>query len=75
MKPVIVTWDDAHASFDSISPRDAEAIEAYRTDSIGYLVCKTKRGVTLGYDRYQDGTFGGHTFIPAGMIVKIKELK
>jgi len=75
MKPVIVTWDDAHASFDALTPAEAEAMEAYRTDSIGYLVSKTKRGVTIAYDKYQDGTYGAYSFIPAGMVVSIKELK
>lgn len=72
---VIVTWDDAHASLDSITKDEAEKMKALRTDSIGYLVSKTKAGVTIAYDEYPDGTYGAYSFIPQGGIVKIRELK
>lgn len=75
MKKVIVTWDDAHAYLDSITIDEAKALKAYRTDSIGYLIAKTKHGLTIAYDEYPDGTYGAYSFIPAGMVVKVRELK
>lgn len=72
---VIVTWDDAHASLDPITKAEAEQMKPARTDSIGYLVAKTKAGVTIAYDAYDDGTYGAYSFIPTGMVVKIRKLK
>lgn len=72
---VIVTWDDAHASLDAITVDEAKELKPYRTDSIGYLVAKTKHGITIAYDEYADGTYGAYSFIPAGMVVRVRKIK
>ena len=75
MKLVKVTWNDAHASVATLYevheiPHQATVVQTY-----GLLLRQDDSGVSLANELCSGETYRGVTFIPAGMIVKVEELK
>lgn len=78
---VRVTWDDAEDPADGKTWMDAEDVASFSkcnctVQSIGYLVSKTEKYVTLAADWIEGlNHWGRVTKIPTGMIVKQEDLK
>lgn len=72
MKPrlVIVNWKDAYGS----AARDF-AHEPLIITTVGWLLCKDKNGVSVANERQEDGAYRGQTFIPSGMVQRIKTIR
>lgn len=73
-KPVLVTWHDAWESQSDVEP-DKIRHEPKVQYTVGFLIRKDKRGVTLATE-YGDDDLELRTtnFIPKGMIVSITKL-
>jgi hypothetical protein len=77
---VKVVWDDAEDPADGKTWLDAEDVETFSAksctvESVGYLVSKTAKYVTLAADRIEGlDHWGRVTKIPVGMIIDLKEL-
>lgn len=79
MKPhlVQVIWIDAQGSATRVyaKERDHAPIEMI---TVGWLLDHDKAGVSVANERFiEDGTenFRGHTFVPAGMVKRVKRLR
>lgn len=79
---VEVTWNDAWSSDTSWHDDDVERThEPHRTHSVGYLLKRSRKGVTICRDYDDDNTddegrrYDGALFIPAGMVVKVRRLR
>lgn len=73
--PIVkVYWDDAcgQQGWRSVSDARHSAVE---TISIGYLVKKTKVGVTVAATLNDQGEVNDVVFVPAGMVTKIEILR
>ena len=79
---VKVTWDDAEdPPTDGRAWLDVADVDAWKDHrctvvSVGYLVAKTKRHITLAadwIDAYKQ--FGRVTKIPRGMVISVQKLK
>ena len=82
MKPlVLVTWDDAEDPADGKTWLDEEDVDTFSqhrctVQSVGFLVSKTDKYVTLGGDWIEELKHWGRiTKIPSGMIVETKDLQ
>jgi hypothetical protein len=77
---VKVTWDDAEDPSDGKTWLDTEDVETFAAhactvESVGYLVSRTAKYVTLAADRIEGlGHYGRVTKIPTGMVVSLVEL-
>ena len=77
---VLVTWDDAEDQDATKTWMDEEDINTFSQQnctvaSVGYLVSKTSKYVTLAADWIDKlGHYGRITKIPTGMVVKIEDL-
>ncbi len=77
---VLVTWDDAEDPADGKTWMDDEDVETFSTHnctviSVGYLVSKTAKYVTLAADAIEGlNHWGRVTKVPTGMIVGIREI-
>lgn len=67
---VIVTWHDAYGS----ASRDFSHAPLVMT-TVGWLLCKDSKGVAIANERQEDGAYRGQTFIPAGMVQRIKTIR
>jgi hypothetical protein len=76
LKIVEVTWDDAHASFDETSVKDAALVKAVRTTTVAYLVAENDEGLVLATDTYKDDKDVGKivNFIPWTVVIDYVEL-
>ena len=78
MKPAIVVWGDAH---EQEGEYDIESREHYPvvTHCCGWVVEADKAGVTLCQEWWDGERYEGKarhlTFIPRGMIIKVRYLK
>lgn len=78
---VLVTWDDAEDPADGKTWLDEEDVETFSkhnctVQSIGFLVSKTDKYVTLGGDWIDELKHWGRvTKIPAGMVLSIQTLQ
>ena len=70
-KLVLVAWGDAWATLEDFDEAEHEPY-VYRTP--GWLVRRDKDGITLAWDLGADGDTRGEHFIPAGMVVSVKDL-
>ena len=77
---VMIVWDDAEDPDDGKTWMDQEDVEAFAARhcvvrSVGYLVSKTDKYVTLAADWIEQlGHFGRVTKIPAGMVIAIESV-
>ena len=80
LQRVEVIWDDAEDPADGKTWMDEEDVETFSKHnctitSLGYLVSKTEKYVTLGGDWIAELKHWGRvTKIPTGMIIEVKEL-
>lgn len=80
---VTVVWGDAHscAPNEPLELRDVgRHHRPMRTTTTGWLLRRDIVGVSLANERQEDPTtraivYRGHTFVPAGMIVRITHAK
>jgi hypothetical protein len=68
---VLVTWNDAHCAIGY--PDDADKEHSPKlTYSVGFLIRKNAKGVTIAQDCYAEGKdYHTWTFIPKGMVVSV----
>jgi hypothetical protein len=80
MKLVRVTWDDAEDPSEGKTWLDQEDVDSFSRHnctvvSVGYLVSKTTKYVTLAADWIGDlKHYGRLTKIPTGMVTEIQEI-
>ena len=78
MKQIVeVTWLDAQDHNDTwVEIKDAEAFtdDECRVVSVGFLIRKTDKYVTIGSDYIIDDSYGCVRKIPINMVLEIKEL-
>jgi hypothetical protein len=77
MKLVKVRWVDAEDHPDTwVSPEEVEEFggKDCAMESVGWLVKETKKYLTLGSDRAEDGYFGCVRKIATGMILSIEDI-
>lgn len=83
-KPIQVDWIDAWTgdALGFVSPEEAEGNEGIKQSSVGFCMASTPLGVTIARTNFSFGPDGhleadarGKSFIPKGMIVRIKELR
>ncbi len=75
--PIVeVTWNDAWYDDDAASATDSmERMHPFRTTTVGYQIGQDEGGIMLSRDYYPSlSTFKHRHYIPAGMIVSIKEM-
>jgi hypothetical protein len=73
---VVVTWNDAHADAEFHDKASlAKEHVPRRVQSVGILVTRDKKGITLARDFDDAGEYDGRIFIPRGMVVKVRKLK
>lgn len=80
--PVEVTWEDAAGHNQWEMTRDAQtdfAQGAYEVQSVGYIVARTPRSLTLAQSRTLPGCYHGDQVnhmlrIPLGMVRKVRRL-
>ena len=78
---VRVIWDDAEDPADGKTWMDEEDVKTFSThnctvSSVGYLVSKTAKYVTLAADWIEElHHYGRVTKIPANMVVSLTELE
>ena len=71
---VLVEWDDSQSSAAMVwEDRDAEALDAARVKTVGFLVRDDGKGVELVMGYHEDEQCG-RWFIPRGCIVKVTHL-
>jgi hypothetical protein len=68
---VAVTWNDAHGADGVFDPKDHAPVT---TLTIGWLLCRDANGVSIANERHEDGNYRGQTFIPAGMVKRVKTI-
>ena len=72
---VIVTWNDAIEHSEEFTESEIKHEPAVQ-HTAGFLIKRTKKGVTIATEYNGDGTGVRTTnFIPAGMVVKVTKLK
>lgn len=71
---VEVEWNDAHCSTGGDDNPENHA--PYVTYSCGYVVKRTKLGITIAQDCYKEdpGCYKVWSFIPRGMIIRVTKL-
>lgn len=76
MRIVEVTWEDASSTEGWMPPDEADGYHEreYICVTVGYLVKRDKRGVTLSATVNCTGARGGTWHIPAGMIRRVRSL-
>lgn len=71
---VAIVWADANGAH----PRDGTFVPGDHAPvimtTVGWLLCKDAKGVSLANERHEDGSFRGQTFIPAAMVKKIRTI-
>lgn len=76
LRLVEVTWRDAHQSFETLS---ADELGDFHcpciTRSVGYELLNDSVGISLAGCVDQDATWDRPLFIPARIIVTVRELK
>lgn len=76
---VEVKWNDAWSSDESWKDSDVERTHRpHETFSVGYLLKRSKRGVSICRDYDEDEgepRYDGALFVPAGMVVKVRRLR
>lgn len=75
--PVVeVVWLDAWADHGNVTLAEVEQNDGLVTHSIGYLVGRTKKGITLASSHWPSEMkeYGGVDFIPAKMVVRLRYL-
>lgn len=71
-----VVWLDAWVIADETSTaEEAEDNKALVMKDVGFLLSRTKEGVTLASSVSEQDSFRTINFIPAGMIKKVRILK
>ena len=73
-KIVCIEWEDASSNngyYDSEHPEKTATINA---QTVGFLLNKNKKEVTLGVERFQDGDYRHIHSIPHGMVRKMTVL-
>lgn len=74
---VVLTWNDACGSATSIFDEARDHQPTVMT-TVGWLLKADSVGVSLACERYTEGegkeAFRGCTFIPKGMVVKVKRI-
>jgi hypothetical protein len=68
---VAVTWKDAHASDGVFQSKDHAPVTML---TVGWLLCRDANGVSLANERHEDGSYRGQSFIPAGMVKRVKTI-
>lgn len=76
LKPCIVEWSDAWGDDGDMDISKAQEFEPVVTQSIGFLVSNTKKGVTIAMDCYPSdtdlkGKIKNYAFIPKRMVVNV----
>lgn len=69
---VIVTWRDAYGTADVAHATDHAPV---LVQTVGWLLCKDGKGLSVANERLADGQFRGNTFIPADMLKGIKTIR
>lgn len=70
-----VRWNDAHQTQDNHTDDDIDEFHVpCVTHSVGYLVRKSRKGVTIAACVDEDISYDRLLFIPRGMIVKMEQL-
>lgn len=73
-RPVVVIWNDAWEEMNDATPESIKHEPKVQV-TVGFLIKKDKRGVTLATEYADDGTGLRTTnFIPKGMIVSVIHL-
>ena len=63
------TWNDAHGSDGTISVHEIDH-KPYVYTTVGYLLRSDEIGVSIAFEKSEDGKFRDITFIPRAMIIK-----
>ena len=70
---VKVEWEDAYK--ENRWSHDPLHHEPFIVNDVGHCIFHDKRGIMIATSRGGEGIAGGRSFIPAGMIRKVKVLK
>jgi hypothetical protein len=70
---VMVEWEDAYK--ENRWAHDPTEHNPFIVLDVGHVIFHDKRGIMMATSRGGDGVAGGRSFIPAGMIRKVKVLK
>lgn len=76
-RPVVeVVWLDAWAEHGNVALDEVDGHDGLVTHSVGYLVGRTKKGITLASSHWPSDMkeYGGVDFIPAKMVVGLRYL-
>ena len=68
----MVEWNDAWADLEDFDEADHTP---FVFQTAGWLVKDDKAGITLAFDRGEDGSTRGQQFILRGMVRKVRDLK
>ena len=76
MKMYIVDWIDAQTSMHALTIEEIkQELKPLHSQSIGFLVYKTKEYIVLGFLDFGNGFIKHHQLIPRKMITKMTELE
>lgn len=63
------TWNDAHGSSSMVAEHEIEH-RPYVFTTVGYFLRSDDVGVSMAFERAEDGLYRGHTFIPRVMVIE-----
>ena len=64
-----VIWNDAHGSDGTLAEHEIEH-KPYRFTAVGFLVKSDSEGVSLAFERGEDGRWRDVSFIPRLMVIE-----
>lgn len=74
---VLVEWEDAHSENSWYTKEEVEKNHCLPllVKTVGFLVKKSKKGISITSGKASNNALLGNFFVPAGMIKKVSKLK
>jgi hypothetical protein len=69
MELYAVVWDDAHGSDGTLAAHEIDH-KPYRYTTVGFFVKSDAVGVSIAFERGEDGKFRDITFVPRSIVVE-----
>lgn len=77
LRPVVVTWLDAHGSGDPSHIYELDSIPhgGVEVETYGLLVQDDAEGVSVCSEVIEGGGMRGHTFVPRALVLSVDQLR